>query len=219
MTVERDATPYSRSFLAWQFPLVRAFGAVLMFILGRFRTAGRSRVPRKGGLLVLSNHRSDCDPVAIQVACPRPIRFMGKIELWGMFGIRSALKWLKAFPVNRGEPDKSAIKHAVHLLEAGECVCVFPEGQLTETGELLPLKPGLALIVRMSGVPVICLGLKNTEKIVPYGSLIPRPSLKQVSAHWGEARTFERHAETEDILAWVEAELKKLTAPSLEPQA
>jgi 1-acyl-sn-glycerol-3-phosphate acyltransferase len=127
-----------------------------MWILGRQKTTGRRRVPKEGGLLVLSNHRSDCDPIAVQVACPRPIRFMAKSDLWGMAGVRSVLPWLKCFPVNRGEPDKAAIKHAVALLHAGECVGVFPEGQLTESGELQPLKPGIALIIRLSGVPVIC---------------------------------------------------------------
>jgi 1-acyl-sn-glycerol-3-phosphate acyltransferase len=210
MTVERDAAPYPRAFRAWQFPLLRAFGILLLFVLGRFKTFNRNRVPQNGGLLILSNHRSDCDPIAIQVACPRPIRFMGKKELWDMAVVRGFLNWLKAFPINRGEPDKSAIKHSVALLQAGECVGVFPEGQLTETGELLPLKPGIALIVRLSGAPVICLGLRNTERIVPYGSLLPRPSLKQVTAHWGEPRCFERHADTEQIMAWAQEELTAL---------
>ena len=213
MTAERDAEPYSRGFRLWQFPLLRAFGILLMAILGRFRVYNKSRVPKSGGLLILSNHRSDCDPIAIQVACPRPIRFMGKKELWEMAGVRGFLNWLKAFPVNRGEPDKSAIKHSVALLQAGECVGVFPEGQLTETGELLPLKPGIALIVRLSGAPVICLGLRNTERIVPYGSLLPRPSMKQVTARWGEPKTFDRHADTEEIVAWAQKELSNLSSP------
>ncbi|MEA2553100.1 MAG: 1-acyl-sn-glycerol-3-phosphate acyltransferase [Fimbriimonadaceae bacterium] len=182
-----------------------------MAALGRFKTSGKEHIPRTGGVLILSNHRSDCDPVAVQVACPRPIRFMAKSELWNMRGIRTVLKWIKAFPVKRGEPDKSAIKHAVDLLKVGECVCVFPEGQLTETGELQELKPGVALIVRMSGMPVICIGLQNTDGIVPYRALVPRPSLKRVRANWGEPRTFERHAETEEILGWVEGELRRLT--------
>lgn len=135
---------------------------------------------------------------------------MAKSELWDMKGVRTVLKWIKAFPVKRGEPDKSAIKHAVDMLKAGECVGVFPEGQLTESGDLQELKPGIALIVRMSGVPVICCGLRNTDKIVPYGTIIPRPSLKQVVAEWGEPKTFERKADTDEIMSWVESELKRL---------
>ena len=214
MKAEAEVEHYSRAFFAWQFPIARFFAWLLMKVLGRMKTIRMSSVPKQGGLLVLMNHRSDCDPVAAQVSCPRPVRFMAKSELWNMFGVRTVLNWLKCFPVKRGEPDKSAIKHAVELLKAGECVGIFPEGQLTETGDIQELKPGIALIVRMSGVPVICCGLQNTEKVVPYGSLLPRPSLMKVIAKWGEPKTFERKAETDEILTWVSSELRSLAANS-----
>jgi len=213
MTAEDKVEGYSRAFYLFQFPLVKGFAWVVMWLLGRVKAIGKRNVPSSGGLLILFNHRSDCDPVAGQVCCPRPIHFMAKSELWDMWGVRSVLNWMKCFPVKRGEPDKAAMKHAIELLKAGECVGVFPEGQLTESGELQELKPGIALIVRMSGVPVICCGLKNTDKVVPYGSLIPRPSLKRVIARWGEVKTFERKAETEEILGWAASELKRLSAP------
>ena len=211
MKADAEIDHYSRGFYAWQFPVAKFFAWLLMFVLGRIKTIGKSNIPRSGGLLILMNHRSDCDPVAAQVACPRPVRFMGKSELFEMKGVRKVLIWLKCFPVKRGEPDKSAIKHAVDLLKAGECVGVFPEGQLTETGQLQELKPGIALIVRMSGVPVICCGLRNTDGVVPYGSMVPRPSLKRVVAQWGEPKSFDRKAETEEILGWVETELRRLS--------
>jgi 1-acyl-sn-glycerol-3-phosphate acyltransferase len=212
MRAEAEVVRYPRAFYAWQFPLGKFCGWFLMAVLGWMKTVGKKNIPSTGGVLILSNHRSDCDPVAVQVACPRPIRFMAKSELWDMKGIRTVLNWIKAFPVKRGEPDRAAIKHSVDLLKAGECVGVFPEGQLTEDGQLQELKPGIALIVRMSGVPVICCGLKNTDKVVPYKSLIPRPTLKRVVVTWGAIKTFDRHAETEEIMAWVEAEFKRLTA-------
>lgn len=212
MRAETEIEPYSRSFFLFQLPFAKFLAWLLMFSLGWMKTIGRSHIPRTGGLLILSNHRSDCDPVAVQVACKRPIRFMAKSELFQMFFVKTVLRWLKCFPVKRGEPDKSAIKHAIETLKAGQCVGVFPEGQLTETGELQELKPGIALIVRMAGVPVICCGLRNTERMVPYGSYVPRPALKRVVARWGEARTFDRKAEPEEILGWVESELRRLTS-------
>lgn len=215
MKAETDIERYGWNFRAWQFPIAVTFAKGLMAMLGWFRTYGKERVPRQGGLLILSNHRSDCDPVAIQVACPRPIRFMAKSELFEMFLVKTVLRWLKCFPVKRGEPDRNAIKHSVTLLQGGECVCVFPEGQLTETGRLQELKPGIALIVRMADVPVICVGLRKTDKIVPYRSLLPRPAFTQVSAHWGEPRRFEKKAETEDILSWVQSELLRLSGEAL----
>jgi 1-acyl-sn-glycerol-3-phosphate acyltransferase len=200
------------AFYAWQFRLAKFIAWLLMAVLGWFSVRGKRNIPKQGGLLILSNHRSDCDPVAVQVACPRYIRFMAKSELWDMKGVRSVLIWLKCFPVKRGEPDRAAIKYAVALLQAGEAVCVFPEGQLSDDGQLQDLKPGIALIVRMANVPVICVGLRNTERIVPYRSLIPRPAFRRVRAVWGQPRTFEHKADTEEILGWVGSELKKLTS-------
>lgn len=181
-----------------------------MFLLGPFRRIGAYRVPRTGGLLILSNHLADVDPIAVYLACPRPIHFMGKSELFEMKVVGSILRAFRAFPVNRGQPDRAALKHAIELLKAGEVVCVFPEGQLSETGELQELKPGIALLARSSGATVLCLGLRGTNRVLPYGSLVPRPALGWVTATWGETRSFGKESTTEDVLAWAEGELRSL---------
>lgn len=215
MRTEIDIEPHSQSYLRWQLPLARFFAWLFMQLLGPFRSFGRYRVPKTGGLLILSNHLSDCDPIALQVACSRPIRFMAKSELFEMPVVSGVLKWHKSFPVKRGEADKTSIKRAVALLKAGECVCIFPEGQLSETGDLQELKAGVALIVRMSGASVLCAGLKNTNRIVPYGSYLPRPAFRWVEAHWGEPRSFEHHAGTEEILGWADGEIRTLIGQEL----
>jgi 1-acyl-sn-glycerol-3-phosphate acyltransferase len=189
-------------------PLMRGLGWVLMTLLGPFRRFGVYRVPKTGGVLVLSNHQADIDPVVVQMACKRPIYFMAKSELFEMKGVRYILKLFRAFSVKRGEPDRTSIKHAVSLLKEGEAVCIFPEGELSPNGELLPLKPGIALVIRMAQVPVICLGIDGSRRVMPYGSLIPRPALHTIKATWGEVHQFAKDANTEEILAWVDAQLR-----------
>jgi 1-acyl-sn-glycerol-3-phosphate acyltransferase len=206
-TVDRQS-PF---FNAVMLPLAKAVSWVLFTLLGPTRIRSRTRVPRQGGLLILANHRSDVDPVLVQLACPRTVYFMAKSELFQMPILGWVIRFFRAFPVRRGEPDKASVKKAVGYLRAGETVCVFPEGELSETGGMLPLKPGVALIVRMAGVPVICLGLRGTARVLPYGKVIPRPALGWVEAHWGEPRAFELHASGEEILAWAEGELRRLT--------
>lgn len=201
----------TRAFQLFLLPLLRLAAWVLMTLLGPFKRVGNYRIPRSGGVLILSNHLADVDPIAVQLACPRPIYFMAKSELFHMKGVGAILRLFKAFSVKRGEPDRAAIRRAVALLRDGEAVCVFPEGELSETGELLPLKPGVALIVRMAQVPVICLGIIGTQRILPYGKMIPRPAFSTVRATWGELHSFGRDASTESILEWSEGQLRSLT--------
>jgi 1-acyl-sn-glycerol-3-phosphate acyltransferase len=197
-------------------PLLRVFVGAVMIPFGPLRVRGKYRVPRRGGVLILANHLSDADPVIVYAACPRPVYFMAKSELFSMRFVGRALKMAKAFPVKRGEPDRNAIKRAVALIQAGEAVCVFPEGEISQEGTLLPLKAGVALIARMIDAPVICLGLRGTERIVPYGSMVPRPALQRVEAEWGETKTFDRHASAEEFLEWAEGQLRMLTGQSRE---
>lgn len=204
-----EPAPHSKFHLFVRLPLSKALGWILLTILGPLFSRHRFRVPRRGGLLVLSNHQADVDPVAVQITCRRPLHFISKSELFEGFLGRLIRKY-GAFPVRRGEPDRAAIKHAVELLKLGEALLVFPEGELSMSGDLLPLKTGIALMVRMSGAQVQCVGLRNTRRVMPYGTTIPRPAFRFVSATWGEPRTFDRKAETEEIMAWVDAELCRL---------
>lgn len=187
------------------------FGHLVFGILGGIRKRGRDRVPRRGGLLVVANHLSDCDPPVVQLACPRHVFFMAKHDLFEMRFVGLFLRYWGAFPVRRGEPDRQALKHAIELLKAGYAVGIFPEGQLSEDGRLQPILPGVALIARQTGVPVICCGLVGTQHVLPYAKLVPQFAWgKEVSASWGEPRQFEKSAETAEIVAWIESELRAL---------
>ena len=191
-------------------PLAKLICWIVLTVCGPFRCRNRRNVPRQGGLLVLANHQSDIDPVAVQLSCPRPIHFMAKSELFEMKVLGDVLRRFDAFPVKRGEPDRASIKKAVALLRAGEVVCVFPEGQLSETGALQELKAGIVLLVRMGEVPAICLGLNGTNRIMPYAKTKPRFAFHLVTATWGKAKTFGKDGTTEEIMAWADAELKSL---------
>lgn len=200
--------PWRRLFA---FPFIKGVCWVTFKILGRLRSKGKERVPKMGGLLVFPNHRSDCDPPVVHAVSPRPFHFMAKSELFEMRLTAWAMWLSEAFPVRRGEPDRGALRHAAELAKLGEAVCVFPEGQLSADGKLQEIKAGVALIVRMAGVPCICLGLKNTEQAVPYGSLKPHFTKDRIEAAWGEPRTFDKGASAEEITGWIESELRRLT--------
>lgn len=193
------------------YPVLKAFVRGLMLVLGPLRVRGRARVPVSGGLLILANHIADIDPPVVQIACGRRIHFMAKSELFSIPVLGVLIRWFHAFPVRRGEPDRAAIKHAISLLHAGEAVCIFPEGELSESGRLQPLLPGAALIVRKAGVPVVCCGLRNTNRVMPYRRVVPRPGFCFTYAEWGEARTFDPDASADEVIGWATQELRRLT--------
>ncbi|MGV3618090.1 MAG: lysophospholipid acyltransferase family protein [Fimbriimonas sp.] len=192
-------------------PIGRVLTTLFLFVLGPVRVRGAYRVPREGGVLILSNHLSDIDPAVVQYACPRAPHYMAKSELFEVPVLRTLLRIFGSFPVKRGEPDRKALKHAADLLKAGEAVVIFPEGQLSESGDLQEMKAGVALIARLSaGVPVICVGLDGTQRIIPYGKLIPRPAFRTVTVEWGEPRTFDKGTDAQEILNWISGQLRML---------
>ncbi len=196
----------------WIYPPLRFLVYLVLLIFGPCRGIGAKSVPRTGGVLLFANHLSDIDPIIVHCFSPRPIYFMSKSELFEIKVLGPMIRYFRAFPVKRGEPDKAAIKTAVDLLKSGHVVCIFPEGKLSEDGNLQPLLPGVSLIARMAGVPVQCCGLKNTHKIMPYGLSIPRPALRWVTAHFGEPRSFTKADSGDEILEWATTELKNLVS-------
>ena len=202
-----DLVPGSRFYERWFLPIGRFLTWPLFFILGPVRVRHADRVPRTGPLLIVANHRSDSDPVFVQKACPRAMHYMAKRELFSIKVLGWLIRRLNAFPVERDTADRGALRFTAQLLEAGEAVTVFPEGRISPNGQLLPIKSGVALLARQTGAPVICCRLINTERVIPYGSVWPRPSWRGVEVVWSEPRTFGRDAETEEIMDWVRGEL------------
>lgn len=207
-----EPRPHSAWFRWFVLPAARLVGFITFLILGPLRVKGKGNVPREGGLLILSNHLSDADPVVVQFACSRPLHYMAKSELFEIPILKNLIRMCGAFPVKRGEPDRASIRHAIQLLRMGEVVCVFPEGQLSQSGELQELKPGIALLARLAECQVICVGLQNTNRIIPYGKVTPRPSWRITWTNWGSPRSFGKDAEVEEIVEWAEVELRRLTS-------
>ena len=122
--------------------------------LYRVKAIGTAHVPRRGGVLLIANHLSYVDIIALQIACPRPIRFIGYKGLR-----RSAfLNWCFEISGTLSISDTNpleGVRTAVKALQAGELVLIFPEGHISRTGQLMALKPGFEMIARLAKVPVV----------------------------------------------------------------
>ncbi len=122
--------------------------------LYRVKVLGVSNIPETGGAVVIANHISYIDVVVMQLACPRPLRFMAyQGPGTGMF-----LRWLYrlagVIPIS-DENRFQWLRSAVKALREGELVCVFPEGEISRTGQLMTIRRGFELMARTAKVPVV----------------------------------------------------------------
>jgi acyl-[acyl-carrier-protein]-phospholipid O-acyltransferase/long-chain-fatty-acid--[acyl-carrier-protein] ligase len=123
----------------------------------KIRIAGQENVPFRGGALLVANHLSHVDGFLIGACVQRFIRFM----VWKPYYNLKALHWFfrltKAIPVGTSGPRDvvESIRQARKELAAGHVVCIFAEGAISRTGNLLPFKRGLEKIVDGLNVPVI----------------------------------------------------------------
>jgi acyl-[acyl-carrier-protein]-phospholipid O-acyltransferase / long-chain-fatty-acid--[acyl-carrier-protein] ligase len=118
------------------------------------RSSGSSHIPTKGGVLIIANHLSYVDPVLLQLACPRPIRFMGHKSLRSHWFFDWVFRCSGAISIS-SESASDGMRQALRALEAGEVVAVFPEGQISRTGQLMTIKRGFEVLARRADVPVV----------------------------------------------------------------
>jgi len=154
----------------------------------RLEVVGREHVPAKGGLLVAGNHISYLDIPMLACALGRPADFMGKRELFRHPVIGWIYRWLGGFPIRRGGVTKEALNEAVLRIQAGRVVVIYPEGQINRTGELLPPKPGVGVIVARTGVNVLPAYVTGTDEAMPKGARWIRP--RRVTVRLGPPMRF-----------------------------
>lgn len=171
--------------------LIRSAVRALFAVMGRLRIEGLENIPRQGGLVLAPNHVSAADWPAIGVSCPRPLVWMAKADLFNVPVIGPFARLFHAFPVNRDTADRHALRLAEERVRAGDALVIFPEGAVSEDAALQPFKPGLALVVLRTGVPVVPVGLIGTERLLPFGQNVPRPVRKPVRIRFGKPVRFD----------------------------
>lgn len=144
------------------FPLINR----LARLLARVTVTGTENMP-SGGLLLVANHLTSYDPFLVGMCFKRPAYFMGKSELYRNPVRAWVFLQLGTFPVRRGEPDRAALRHAEELLRTGRVVAIFPEGHRSHRGTVQAGQPGIALLARRTGVPILPVAITGSEHLLP----------------------------------------------------
>jgi len=117
---------------------------------------GKENIPKKGGHIFASTHRSYADPVFLAIAGRTPLSFMAKEELFqGNKFFAWLIGWLGAFPVKRGKGDTEAIDRAIEELNKGRNLIIFPEGTRSKDGKVGKIKTGVALIGAVAQATIV----------------------------------------------------------------
>src|SRR5881296_881001 len=129
------------------------FGRPLVRCFYRVSALGLENLP-DGGFLLVPNHISWVDALVLQLACPRPIRYVIDQEYYHQPILHPFLRAPGCIPINIRH-SYAAVRAASEKIAEGEIVCVFPEGQLERRGTLLRLQRGYELIARHASAQVV----------------------------------------------------------------
>ena len=145
--------------------LMRFLVWLLIHSVYRLEKGGLENIPEEGPALLVCNHVSFVDALIIAGACRRPVRFVMDHNIFRVPVLNFIFRTGRAIPIasSRDDPEllEKAYEDIARGLAAGDVICIFPEGRITDTGELYPFRPGLQRIVERTPVPVVPLALRG----------------------------------------------------------
>ena len=154
----------ARKGVGWTYTLARIVLTLPTMLLWRVRAIGVENVPKQGPLVLAPNHFSQMDHFFVGLYLRRKIRFMAKSQLFGPPVLTYIYQHGGVFPVRRGHHDEEAFETVRQLLDQGEMLLVYAEGGRSRSQLLGQPKPGIGRIALESGVPIVPVAIKGSER-------------------------------------------------------
>jgi acyl-[acyl-carrier-protein]-phospholipid O-acyltransferase / long-chain-fatty-acid--[acyl-carrier-protein] ligase len=148
------------AYVLWLLPdsLLRLLLWIAAHTIYRLDLQGQENIPPRGGALLTPNHASWVDAVLLIAATDRPIRFLMFKGVYDNPLIKPFAKMLKIIPIASDQGPREMIhslREASEALRNGEVVCIFPEGEITRIGQMLPFRRGFERIIKGIDAPII----------------------------------------------------------------
>lgn len=170
------------------YSIAKALSFLIFKLTGGIEVYGAERLPKKGPLIIVSNHQSLIDPFVLVTCIPMRIVFFAASYLFKIPVVRQVLTWGGAIPIHREKGDFGSFKKALEILGRGGVVGIFPEGGVSPDGNLRPLMPGWAYLAAKSGARVLPVTIWGSRNVLPVGSFILRRG--RITLNLGEVMTF-----------------------------
>ena len=145
--------------------LMRFLVWIFMSLFYRVDRHGLQHIPEEGPCVVVCNHVSFYDALILSTAIRRPMRFVMDHHIFKIPVVSFIFRTARAIPVAPAKEDPAMLDRAYDAIAAalaeGEVVCIFPEGRITDNGEIYPFKNGIQRIVDRTPTPVVPLALRG----------------------------------------------------------
>ncbi len=145
--------------------LMRFLVWLLIHSVYRLEKNGLEHIPEEGPAVLVCNHVSFVDALIIAAACRRPVRFVMDHQIFRIPVLNFVFRTGRAIPIASARESPELLEQAYDeiagALEQGDLVCIFPEGRITDSGELYPFRPGIKRIIERTPVPVVPLALRG----------------------------------------------------------
>ena len=145
--------------------LMRFLAWILINILYRIKTTGRDNIPDTGPAVIVCNHVSFIDALILGGSIRRPVRFVMYYKIFQIPILSFLFRTAKAIPIASAKEDKALMDKAFDQIDAeledGNMVCIFPEGAITNDGEVHQFRTGVERVLERRPVPVIPIGLNG----------------------------------------------------------
>ena len=136
---------------------------IIINLLYRIQPSGLDNIPERGPAVLVCNHVSFVDALIIGGSIRRPVRFVMYYRIFQIPLINFLFRAARAIPIASSKEDADLLEAAFAQidaeLEAGNLICIFPEGGITQDGEIQPFRPGIEKIIARRAVPVIPIGI------------------------------------------------------------
>jgi 1-acyl-sn-glycerol-3-phosphate acyltransferase len=145
--------------------LMRFLVWILIHTIYRVKETGQENIPDEGAALLVCNHVSFVDAMVIGGCVRRPVRFVMDHRIYNTPVLNFVFRTAGTIPIASAKENPAMLERAYEkiseYLANGEVVCIFPEGRITDNGDLYPFKPGVMRILERNPVPVIPMALRG----------------------------------------------------------
>lgn len=150
----------------------------------KLEVSGLEKIPKRGAVVFMPNHQSNCDPPAVIAVIP-PVLVMAKKEFFRVPVLGRAILMRGFVPVDRKNRERAiqAVEQAVEKLKAGASFLAYPEGTRSPDGRLQAFKKGVFVLAIKAGVPIVPISVSGSNKIMRKGEMSMHPGTVRITIH------------------------------------